>query len=181
MASPEDREVTFRNIYQAHFRAVAAYTARRLSSQDAEDALAETFLVAWRRLEDIPTGGLTLPWLYGVARRVVSQGRRSGRRRDRLFALLSRVERSGLVSEPEAALAGDPAVDLALAGLRPKDRELLRLSEWDLVSHADLARIFSCSTNAISIRLHRAHRRFAEALRSVEEQSESARQREASA
>jgi RNA polymerase sigma factor (sigma-70 family) len=181
MASPEDREVAFCSIYQAHFRAIAAYARRRLNPRDAEDAVSETFLVAWRRLEDIPTGDLTLPWLYEVARRVAAQGRRSGRRRDRLLARLSRVERSGLVSEPEAALAGDPAVDLALAGLRPKDRELLRLAEWDLVSHADLARIFSCSTNAISIRLHRAHRRFAEALRSAEKQAESARQREASA
>jgi RNA polymerase sigma-70 factor (ECF subfamily) len=181
MASPKDPKDVFQSIYHAHFSAIAGYARRRLSPQDAEDAVSEIFLVAWRRLRDIPSEAFTLPWLYEVARRVVSQGRRSGRRRDRLLARLS-LERRGLEAEPEAqALAEDPAVHLALARLRPNDRELLRLSEWDQVPHADLARIFNCSTNAIAIRLHRAHRRFAEAVRSVEEEGESARQREASA
>src|SRR6266487_4669548 len=74
MARSDDREDAFRRIYQAYYRHVAAYARRRLNEGEAEDVVAETFLVAWRRVEDIPQGDLTLPWLYGVARRVVSQG-----------------------------------------------------------------------------------------------------------
>ena len=47
----------------------------------AQDAVSETFLVAWRRLADVPTGADTLPWLYGVARRVLANQRRGNQRR----------------------------------------------------------------------------------------------------
>src|SRR5438128_2115300 len=88
MDSLDERTEAFRRIYEACYRAIAAYARRRLSDGDADDVVADTFLVAWRRLEDVPQGDLTLPWLYGVARRVVSEGRRSGRRRDRLTVRL---------------------------------------------------------------------------------------------
>jgi RNA polymerase sigma-70 factor, ECF subfamily len=72
-------------------------------------------------------------------------------------------------------------IQSALARLRPKDRELLRLAEWEELTTGELAQVFKCSTNAIAVRLHRAHRRFGQALRSVEDESEgAARQREAS-
>ena len=73
---PMDDEGTdrFRQIYEAHYGAVSAYARRRLPDGDlAQDAVSETFLVAWRRLADVPTGPDTLPWLYGVARRVHRQ------------------------------------------------------------------------------------------------------------
>src|SRR5437867_1218817 len=59
MATPEEREHAFGHIYRAHYQAIAAYARRRLVEHDADDAVAETFLVAWRRLEDIPPGDLT--------------------------------------------------------------------------------------------------------------------------
>lgn len=39
---------------------------------DAADALAETFLVAWRHLEEVPCGVDARPWLLAVARVPVS-------------------------------------------------------------------------------------------------------------
>ena len=73
------------------------------------------------------------------------------------------------------------AVESALARLRPKDRELLRLAEWEELTTGELAQVFKCSTNAIAVRLHRAHRRFGQALRLVEDESDVAsRPREAS-
>jgi RNA polymerase sigma factor (sigma-70 family) len=177
MARLNDREDAFRSLYEAYYRQVAAYARRRLNEGDADDAVAETFLVAWRRVEDIPEGDLTLPWLYGVARRVVSQGRRSGRRRARLFARLSRYGSPDDVVLSEAETVDErQAVQLALARLRPIDRELLRLAEWEGLRPAQLARIFNCSTNAVTIRLHRAHRRFGQALDSLEGEGESSRQ-----
>ena len=179
MAQSADRKEAFQRLYQNYYRPIAAYARRRLESHDADDAVAEIFLVAWRRLEDIPQGDHTLPWLYGVARRVVSEDRRTGRRRDRLLARLSRLEPSDDASSVEMERLDDHlTVQLALDRLRPNDAELLRLAEWEELTPVELARVFNCSTNAIAIRLHRAHRRFGQVLRSVEAESESARQRE---
>jgi RNA polymerase sigma factor (sigma-70 family) len=179
MSVAEERERAFAHIYQAHYRAIAAYTRRRLSEHDADDAVAETFLVAWRRLDDIPSGDQTLPWLYGVARRVVSQGRRGGRRRDRLVNRLARFRHPDDVSLSDSDHVDvRDAVLTALATLRPGDQELLRLAEWEQVTTTDLARIFQCSTNAIAIRLHRAHKRFGQALRAVEDMGERIPERE---
>jgi RNA polymerase sigma-70 factor, ECF subfamily len=181
MAPVDIRQDAFRLIYQAHYRAIAAYARRRLGTNDADDVVADTFLVAWRRLEEIPSGDLTLPWLYGVARRVTSQRRRSGRRRDRLMARLSNLGRPHEVTSPGHDHGEDnAAVHVALARLRPNDRELLRLAEWEELTPLELAGIFNCSTNAISIRLHRAHRRFGQALRSVERDREPAQRQESS-
>jgi RNA polymerase sigma factor (sigma-70 family) len=181
MAESGDRKEAFRRLYQAYYRPVAAYARRRLEPHDADDAVAEIFLVAWRRLSDVPPGDLTLPWLYGVARRVVSEDRRSGRRRDRLLARLSTVVRTE--DAPNAAMERvdeHVTVQSALARLRPKDRELLRLAEWEELTPVELAHVFRCSTNAIAVRLHRAHRRFGQALRSVEAEANTALQKETS-
>jgi RNA polymerase sigma-70 factor (ECF subfamily) len=172
MAPGDDREVLFRRIYAAHFRQISAYAFRRASKDEAEDAVAETFLVAWRRFEEVPGGELTLPWLYGVARRVLSEGRRSRGRRERLLAKLGRLGGRG---DPEPLiderLTEEQVVHLALSRLRPHDREILRLAEWEDLTNAELAVVFGCSVNAVTIRLHRAHRRFEVALRSVDQEA----------
>jgi RNA polymerase sigma factor (sigma-70 family) len=169
MASSGARQEAFRHIYEAHYQHVGAYARRRLGEQDADDVVAETFLVAWRRLDEIPPGDETLPWLYGVARRIVSQGRRTVRRRDRLLARLVRVRgRDELVMSVSEQIDEQEVVRTALDRLRPDDQELLRLAEWEDLATPRLAHIFGCSTNAIAIRLHRAHRRLAQALAAVE-------------
>src|SRR5690348_5664901 len=86
-----DRSGIFRSLYQAHYQAIAAYARRRVAPSEAEDVVADTFLVAWRRFDDAPSGDQTLPWLYGVARKVISQRLRTTRRRDRLVARLVRM------------------------------------------------------------------------------------------
>ena len=67
-------------IYRAHAREVHAYCLRRASRDEAKDATSDVFLVAWRRIEDVPTGDEALPWLLGVARNVLANRRRSLRR-----------------------------------------------------------------------------------------------------
>jgi RNA polymerase sigma factor (sigma-70 family) len=176
-----DRAEAFRRLYRTHYQALSAYARRRLDLHDADDAVAETFLVAWRRLEDVPEGELALPWLYGVARRVVSEDRRSGRRRGRLIGRLSEGTRAAddHLHEATGRIDEQLAVESALSKLRPRDRELLRLAEWEDLSPVELARVFDCSTNAVAIRLHRAHRRFGQALRSVEADVEREPEKEA--
>jgi RNA polymerase sigma-70 factor (ECF subfamily) len=178
-AGDQDRQAAFKRLYQEHYRAIAAYALRRLSAEDADDLIAETFLVAWRRLEDIPDGDLTRPWLYAVARRTLSQRARSGRRRDRLVARLKAVRQpedaDGIESE---RIDDQELVRTALARLRPEDQELLRLAEWEELGRAELARAFECSANAVAIRLHRAHRRFSRALDAMEREAPAAERRE---
>lgn len=177
----EERSAAFRRIYEAHYSAIAAYARRRLDPHDADDLVAETFLVAWRRIEDVPPGDRTLPWLYAVAGRTLMQRRRSRRRWDRL------VVRLGSVRQSESETAGPPVetddrevVSQALARLRPQDQELLRLAEWEELGRAELARTFGCTPNAIAIRLHRAHRRFSQALEAVDRDMVKASRREGS-
>ena len=84
----DERRARFQALYEANYESILGYALRRARGADALDVVSETFLVAWRRIDVMPTGETTLPWLYGVARRVVSERQRSGRRRDRLLARL---------------------------------------------------------------------------------------------
>lgn len=155
---PGDR---FEALFEAHHRALLAYAARRCPSlTDAEDVVADVFLVAWRRLGDVPAGEEALPWLYGVARRTVANQRRSTNRRTNLQARLEQtVERPVAIATPDA----EPALDV-LARLSDDDQELLRLVAWEELSHAEIAQVLDISVNAVAIRLHRARGRFEQAM-----------------
>jgi RNA polymerase sigma-70 factor (ECF subfamily) len=123
---------------------------------------------------------MALAWLYGVARRVISDRQRSIRRRERLLARLLSFGQKEEAEEP-AGMVEHSAVQSALARLRPADQELLRLAEWEELTTSELASVLRCSKNAVAIRLHRAHRRFARALASADAEGASAWQPEGSA
>jgi RNA polymerase sigma-70 factor (ECF subfamily) len=150
----EDR---FRAVFTTHYPAVFGYAARRLGPDDAPDAAAEVFAVAWRRLSSMPEEPDTLPWLYGVARRVVANAARSRRRRERLAA------RAGSLAGPVPEAAGDDAL-AALDALSEKDREILLLAAWEGLDPRQMAAVLGCSPNAASVRLHRARRRLERAM-----------------
>jgi RNA polymerase sigma factor (sigma-70 family) len=158
-------EEEFRRLYESCYRHICAYARRRVDEADADDAVAETFLVAWRRLEAIPQGDLALAWLYGVARRVLSQQHRGGRRRDRLIARLGGFRQDVSNGTVDLDRVDEQhLVRSALVTLRESDQEILRLSEWEELSAAQMAVALGCSTNAVAIRLHRAHRRLGTVL-----------------
>jgi RNA polymerase sigma-70 factor (ECF subfamily) len=153
-APPDQRFVA---LYEAHAAAVLAYARRRIGSEEAEDVLAETFLVAWRRRADVPADAL--PWLYAVAANVLRNRARSERRREALSARLA--------AEPVPAVeedAPDPRLRDALARLKPIDREALLLTAWEGLSADRAARAAGCSRATFHVRLHRARKRLAEAL-----------------
>lgn len=154
-STPEER---FRALFARHYPAVYRYAGRRLGADEAADAAAEAFTVAWRKIGHVPAEPDTLPWLYGVARRVVANAERSRRRRHRLTARAA----AGLTEEdPSSDRAG---VLSALAGLRPADREVLRLAAWEGLGPGQIGAVLRCSPNAAAIRLHRARRRLEQAL-----------------
>jgi RNA polymerase sigma-70 factor (ECF subfamily) len=139
----------------ARFEAVAAevweplqrYLRRRADHATAEDVLGDVLLVMWRRRDAVPEGA-ELPWAYGVARGCLANARRTDERRLRLVRRLE--------SEPVALPSDDPDLDEALARLRPEDRELLRLWAWEGLEPREIAVVLGLTSNAVSIRLHRA-------------------------
>jgi DNA-directed RNA polymerase specialized sigma24 family protein len=74
----------FTRIYREARPPVLAYAMRRTSPDAAREVVAETFLIAWRRLADVPDPAL--PWLLVVDRNVLADQRRGGRRFDALLA-----------------------------------------------------------------------------------------------
>jgi RNA polymerase sigma-70 factor (ECF subfamily) len=155
---PGDR---LEDLFEAHHRALLAYAARRCPTlSDAEDVVAEVFLVAWRRLGDVPDGDAALPWLFGVARKTIGNQRRGLLRRGRLQARLEQTAERPATPAPSGT---EPALE-ALERLSDGDRELLRLVAWEGLSHAEIAAVLGISVNAVAIRLHRARARFEQAL-----------------
>jgi RNA polymerase sigma-70 factor (ECF subfamily) len=155
MAMEGQRE-RFEEIYREHVGAVAAYALRRAPREVAEDVVAETFLVAWRRLDRMPAE--PLPWLYGVARRTLANHRRSAARRASLVHRLQIEAPGGAVSAVDERLLD------ALRTLPRRDREVLMLLAWEGLTPAEAAQVLGCSAVAYRIRLHRARKRLAVAL-----------------
>jgi RNA polymerase sigma-70 factor, ECF subfamily len=166
METKRDRVDAFSELWQADYWPVQRYFARRLPPDDVDEALAEAFLVAWRRIEDVPSEHLL--WMYGVARRVVLNQRRSLGRRSRLLARIA-ARRPGLPAESQAG--GPDNVLAALAMLSPADREVLRLVAWEGLTPAACARVLGCSRAAFDVRVHRARTRLASALAQIEGES----------
>ena len=159
--TPTSALARFNALFTEHQRHVLAYAIRRTNTfADAEDVAAETFTIAWRKLESIPAPE-PLPWLYAVARRVLANHRRGHGRRERLASLL-RVEDVATPMRVGEDIDG-PAF-AALATLSPADQELLRLVAWEELGNRQIAAVLGITPNAVAIRLHRARERFANAL-----------------
>ncbi|HEY5195353.1 MAG TPA: sigma-70 family RNA polymerase sigma factor [Solirubrobacteraceae bacterium] len=178
-----ERRLRFELLYAKYAQAVKAYVLRRAAASTVDDVVAEVFVVCWRRFEEVPVD--PLPWLLGVARRVLSTQRRGERRRgalrDRLtqtvgdlsleapddFAAEPASDLTGATSE-DGALAGitDAALAGALARLSESDLELLLLIAWDGLSPAEAATVLAIKPATARVRLLRARRRLTQALSS---------------
>ena len=154
---PGDRAARFRMLYDAAYPRVMAYALRRARSrEDALDVVADTMLIAWRRFEDIPAGDRSLPWVLGVAHRVLANHYRTEGRRERLLA---RAAQEPLTTAPEFDL-----VHQALQELSDDHREILTLSAWDDLDNREIAAVLGLPPAAVAVRLHRARRRLAREL-----------------
>jgi RNA polymerase sigma-70 factor (ECF subfamily) len=150
-------EARFADLYRDNARDLLGYALRRsMDPDDAADVVAETFLIAWRRLGDVPAGVEARLWLYGTARRVLANHTRGVRRRDRLTHRLRDQVRHQLPfhREQEASALLD-----ALVELRQGDRELLTLIAWEELTPREAAKALGISSAAARTRLHRARRR----------------------
>jgi RNA polymerase sigma-70 factor (ECF subfamily) len=156
----DQRELRFQRLYQANFRPVQAYAVNRLGTpDDVPDVVAEVFTTAWRRLADIPPPPGDRLWLYGTARRVIARRHRSA---SRLRNLVGRLAAERYPAAQLPASGQDPARDrvlVAVAELKPADREALLLVHWEQLSYAEAAQVLGCSANAVGIRVHKAKAR----------------------
>jgi RNA polymerase sigma-70 factor (ECF subfamily) len=153
--------VDFEELYRATYPRVLAYARSMASREDADDAVAEAYAIAWRRQRDIP-GDAELGWLIGVTRRVLANTRRGRRRAGALHALLDLQPR---VPGPDPAeRVEDSELRAALLALSPLDREAVLLSAWFDLSSADAAQALGITPAAFRMRAARARRRLRGAL-----------------
>ena len=152
-----DPRAGFERLYRTHYDRVLAYAMCRADRDTALDATGETFLVAWRRLREVPDE--PLPWLLGVARRVLAGQRRAGGRRDALVTRLAAQPAPPPVNDPAEQVVAGSHINAALARLGEGDREVLTLLAWDGLSPAQAAESLGCSKATFAVRLHRARRR----------------------
>lgn len=155
-------EARFTEIYESTHRALLAYAVRRVADPaDAADAVAESFLVAWRRIDEAPPGSDARPWMFGVARRVLANARRGERRR---LALADRLRTHLVDVVPPPPEEPGSEVVRAMRGLSEDDQELLRLVAWEELARDEIALVLGISRASVRVRLHRARRRLAEQL-----------------
>ena len=149
----------FDEIYERHREDVTLYVRRRVAIDAVEDLVAETFLVCWRKFDDVPRE--PLPWLYAVARKLLANHYRATAPRD---------VTPGLPPFEDAFLriAQDDVLARAFARLSEADREVLRLIAWEQLSLRAAARTLGCSEVACRVRFHRAKRRLAAHLEAFE-------------
>jgi RNA polymerase sigma factor (sigma-70 family) len=165
------RERRFDALFKEYLPDMVAYCGWRSgSAADAQDAVSEVFLAAWRRLEEVPDGVQARLWLYGTARRVMANHARAGRRRAQLSA---RVAAEDLLASRGHVSPVADAVHDALARLKPSDREVLLLSEWEGLSPQEIAAVMECPVVTARGRLFRARRRFREAYEGPRQRGES--------
>lgn len=152
--------VRFDRLYRRYHAEVHAYCRRRVVADRVDDAVAETFLTAWRRFDDVPSDEAALMWLYRVAYRVVGHQWRSASRRRRLEERLAALPEAPTGVPDDAAVHADEIrrVLEAAAHLNDRDAEVLRLASWERLTRDEIADVLDIDPNAVSQRLHRARR-----------------------
>lgn len=154
----EERTARFREVYDATYPRIMAYCLRRARDrEDALDAVSETFVTVWRRLDDIPADPRRIPWVYGVARRVLANQYRARGRKAQLQHRLEDAHRTP--SHQDFDL-----VHHALDELRETDREILTLQAWDDLDNDEIALVLGIPQRNVAVHLHRARKRLAREL-----------------
>ncbi len=162
---PQSADARFTALYERHYDQVLAYCARRVGGNDADEAAADVFAIAWRRIEELEAE-TARPWLFGVARGVIANRWRSQRRLKRLLdrAASAPGPPPDLPDEQIVRRAETEAVLAAVRRLGRRDREVLMLAGWEELSGPEIAQVLGITVAAAEQRLHRAKKRLARML-----------------
>lgn len=153
----DERRRRLEMLYREHADEVFAFIRRRAGASVAEDVLMDVFVVACRRLDDVPER--PLPWLLGCARRILANQRRGEMRAGALTVRLKEAATDRGIDLRSAEVLGT-----AMAELSSADQEILLLTSWEGLSGTELASVIGCSRAAAAVRLHRARQRLRAAL-----------------
>ena len=140
-----------------------AYFEYRVGRDDAPDLLAETMTTAWRRAADLPADGeQARMWLFGIAKLVLANSERTGRRRIRLANKLRQLTHNAPLTAPPADVGLE--VRDALTRLSPEHAELIRLVHWDGLSLVEAAELCGIPASTARGRYQSAKRQLREIL-----------------
>jgi RNA polymerase sigma-70 factor (ECF subfamily) len=167
--SPDGDRALFERLFADHYGELMRFAIRRVGSDLAPDVVSSTFLVAWRRLSDIPVER-SRAWLYATSRHVIANEQRASRRREQLDRKARSQPGQATTDDHVAGLADQIRVRTVLATLSEGDQEVLRLTAWDGLDIAECAEVLGCSRTAMKVRLHRAGRRFAARLAAADDE-----------
>lgn len=163
---PDPATQRFEEVYREYAPEVLGYCARRVSREDAMDAASEVFVIALRRIDKVPTGDLTRPWLFTTARNVL-RNRARAKSRQRILASRIWANQQRSVPGPETQVVRNEehqALLDAMERLSDKDREIIRLVRWEGLSRETVAEMFFVSRAAIDQRISRAYKRLGRLL-----------------
>jgi RNA polymerase sigma-70 factor (ECF subfamily) len=152
--------LTFERLFHDTRTDLLAYILRRSrNAEDAADVLAETYLIAWQKLEKVPKGERARLWLFGVARNLLLKGASRSRSGNALVERLANELRS---VDPTHLPVEDERRDVlrsVLAALSVRDREILTMTAWEGLTPKQIAKVMGTSANVVRVRLHRARTR----------------------
>jgi len=164
-------EISFRRSWDDFAPSVWAYAARRLPRDEADDIVAETFLVAWRRRTDRPRRN-EKAWLLSIAHNIIGTRYRSQERHHQLIARLASQPCSRAPDDTDFKDTISQTLVNALRDLPERELEALLLVGWDDLTPRDAATVAGCSRQALRMRLHRARRRLKRTLRQEHERQD---------
>ena len=153
-----DNTERFEDLYKVTYRDVLAYCRRRVPIDDADDVVSATYVVAWRRLDDVLAADNPIAWLYAVAYRSIGNHYRGSGRLASLRKKLRTSPPQRVVSLEDEVAIGDE-VSRALVSLEcltPQDQELIRLAAFEDLSRRDIGVVVGLSPEAVASRLYRA-------------------------
>ena len=157
MGPPEARdEEWFTRVYAAEYAQVVKYGRRRLADVEAAAELAqEVFVIAWRRRGEVPDR--SLPWLYGVAQRLLANRWRARRWAPEHVPIADGRALPGAPGADTTVALAD--LQAALITLAEPDQEILRLIGWEELTVSEAAQVLGCTRATAAVRLHRARKR----------------------
>jgi len=171
----DDDETALAALYDRYAKRIYNHCFRMLASgHDAEDAVAQAFLVLWRRRTRAPLhDGSAAPWLYGVA---TNAARNISRGRQRQLRVAGRMgdldqhheDHSEVVDERVDAERRMSDVLAAVRRLPRREQEVLALVAWSGLSYQETAAALGIPVGTVRSRLSRARARLGQDITTEE-------------
>ena len=171
MSRPDQasKEARFENLYRSTARDLLAFLTRRAAyREEATDILAEVYIVAWRRLDEVPTDAGARLWLFGVARRLLLKSNRQLRSHQDIVRGIT-AELAAGTTHPEPDDEFTDRVRASVRKLPTAQREALLLTAWEGLKPREIAKVTNSTANLVRVRLHLARKQLRRELSAAPE------------